>query len=184
MRLAAQRVAGCGDVTVEEVQEVLRAGSQPTDDPVEEIDREDQQHEEKSMEPRPIPTPEIAPSDVAAILMQLDAFKECVKEREPCPMRTKEICFAMDTAVRYYHEQHRMHIQNRKQSLITRFLGPDLSNHLRGQAPRNSPDMLTRYISSTSEVVNPLGSYSCSWAPITRYETKECRHLKNITSSI
>lgn len=120
---AAQRVAGCGDVTVEEVQEVLRAGSQPTDDPVEEIDREDQQHEEKSMEPRPIPTPEIAPSDVAAILMQLDAFKECVKEREPCPMRTKEICFAMDTAVRYYHEQHRMHIQNRRQSLITRFLG-------------------------------------------------------------
>ena len=121
---AAQRVAGCADVTIEEVREGVAAGNQPTLDPVDEINLEDQVNEERAanMEERPAPSTELTPSAVSSILAKMDSFKEFFKETEMCKMRMKEVCYALDTAMRYYHEEHRRHIQNRKQSLITRFL--------------------------------------------------------------
>ena len=61
---------------------------------------------------------------LAEILSNTEALRLSVMNHEPCAVRKSEILMQLDKCVRYYWELHVAKVNERKQSLITRFIQP------------------------------------------------------------
>ena len=61
---------------------------------------------------------------LAEILSNTEALRLSVMNHEPCAVRKSEILMQLDKCVCYYRELHVAKVNERKQSLITRFIQP------------------------------------------------------------
>ena len=121
----ARELPGFSEVTTEEMAEVTESTISTTQDVVGIVDLEDALVQEMSEEregERPDPSvPSMA--NISAILAAADSFKECVIANERCPFRRSELCLSISKNVSFYKQLHVKKIRERKQTLITRYLG-------------------------------------------------------------
>lgn len=59
---------------------------------------------------------------LSRILAGVDTFKECITENENCSVRITEMVQQLDKVMRYYTDLHSKKVNERRQTLITRFI--------------------------------------------------------------
>ena len=137
---AARQVPGFADVTEEEILEIHGAGeAATTEDIMSSATLEDSiQQEQQGVGAEEEGPTSVSMIGLAEILSNTEALRVSVMNHEPCAVRKSEILMQLDKCVRYYRELHIAKVNERKQSLITRFIQP------RDQAePVNEPQPST-----------------------------------------
>ena len=120
---AAQAVAGCQDVTVEEVRELTQE-EESAQSAMQRVDEEDQlARERKPGESQAVQVLQ-GPSmcNLANILFGVDTLKDIIGNNDNDTLRVEEICNSIDNTIRYYADKHRDGVNKRTQSLITKFV--------------------------------------------------------------
>ena len=69
----------------------------------------------------PSPPGELTMQQLSRILAGVDTFKECITENENCSVRITEMVHQLDKVMRYYTDLHSKKMNERRQTLITRF---------------------------------------------------------------
>ena len=131
---AAQAVAGCNDVTAEEMREVLTPEEETAQTAMQRIDEEDQlasEHEINLQTVQEGEQPAMTMRNLANILSVVDTLKDAISNNDPDSMRVEEIISSIDRSIRFYAEKHNEGVNKRTQALITQFIranpGPSTS---------------------------------------------------------
>lgn len=123
---SARGVAGCEGVTQEEMRELLQEECQTAEVTMERVDQEDEQsvsHEENTNQPQNLPE-EMTMHNLSNILLGVAQLKEIITANERDRFKAEEMCYALDKTFRDYDVRHKEGVNQRKQSLITKFLCP------------------------------------------------------------
>ena len=142
---AARQVPGFADVTEEEILEIHGEGeAATTEDIMSSATLEDSiQQEQQGVG---VGADEEGPTSLstiglAEILSNSEALRISVMNHEPCAVRKSEILMQLDKCVRYYRELHVAKVNERKKSLITRFIQPrDQAEPVNEPQPSTSQD--------------------------------------------
>ncbi|KAK4298488.1 hypothetical protein Pmani_029172 [Petrolisthes manimaculis] len=124
---AARGVAGCEEVTEAELRELIQEESEPADVTMERIDREDEQiviSEETHNQPENQPQ-EMTMHNLSNILLGVMQLKEIITVNETDRFKAEEMNYTLDKILLDYDIRHRDGVNERRQSLITKFLRPN-----------------------------------------------------------
>ena len=121
---AACHVPGFENVTAEEINEVNTAGDTMTPEVIMDVATVEDvlENENKSTEVEAPPPGELTMQQLSTILAGVDTFKECITENENCNVRITEMMHQMDKVMRYYTDLHSKKVNERRQTLITKFI--------------------------------------------------------------
>ena len=119
---AAHGVAGCEEVTTEELQALIQEESECADACMQRVDSEAEQVENQVQEePSPMLQQEMTMRNLSNILLCVTQLKEAIASNETDPFKGEEMCSHLDKLFREYSDKHRDGVNQRKQALITKF---------------------------------------------------------------
>ena len=120
----ARRVPGFNNVTVEEIRDVNEGGNEQTAEGIvqeiaveDNLVREPAVLQEEDMAEKPLTMQQLS-----AILASAEILKHTVLEVEQSKLKRDEFCFDLEKLIRSYREAHVVKINERKQTLIDRYI--------------------------------------------------------------